>query len=69
MYYTVSRDRIPTLEIALKKLNIDYYSKAIHPAVFDRKWGTHKFNKRNESKIKDYFIGIGGITITGHSIY
>jgi len=70
MYYTVYRDRIPVLEKALKELNISYYSRSKHPLIFHDKWGTHKFDKRNESKISVYLIAIGeSITFQGHSIW
>lgn len=70
MYYTVYKDAIASLEIALNELNIGYYSRTKHPAVFNHKWGTHKFDKRNESKVREYLATIGrSITFCHHSVY
>ena len=53
--------------MALKELNIDYISRDAWPLAFGTKWGTHKFNKRNEEKLKTYFNG--KIIFSGHSVW
>ena len=69
MYYSVYLNTLPYLECALKALKIDYETKK-NGNWRDGKWGTHKFKKIHEKKIKDYLKNNNiNITFNGHSVY
>jgi len=68
MYYTISVSVRLWVETALKNQHIQFDIR--NDSWKEGKWGTHKFDKRNESKIINYLSAQNKhIVIRGHSIY
>jgi len=73
MYYYIYKNSINEIENALNILNIEYYTKNTNPGIFIdtyTKINTHKFNKKYQKLLTEYFLKINKtIIFSNHSIW